>query len=113
MPECSVCTCMLVCVSLHFFAYETAGAASTRHSLRPLVFWGRNEMQASGELSREMVNACLSTSLSQLGTIRNKSLLQLISNQAFDRRFDVAEPAAKPPPMNQPHQTAKSPVPAS
>src|SRR5258708_4747970 len=38
MPDCSDCTCMLVCVSSHIFAHETAGAASTRHSLRPLHF---------------------------------------------------------------------------
>jgi hypothetical protein len=36
MPACSGCTCMLVCASLALFAHETAGAASTRHSLRPL-----------------------------------------------------------------------------
>ena len=36
MPECSDCTCMLVCVSSHKFAHETAGAARTRHSLLPL-----------------------------------------------------------------------------
>jgi hypothetical protein len=36
MPECSDCTCMLVCVSLRTFAHETAGAACTRHSLLPL-----------------------------------------------------------------------------
>src|SRR5689334_13931277 len=36
MPECSGCTCMLVCASLPLIAHETAGAASTRHSLLPL-----------------------------------------------------------------------------
>jgi hypothetical protein len=36
MPECSDCTCMLVCASTLSLARETAGAASTRHSLRPL-----------------------------------------------------------------------------
>ena len=36
MPECSGCTCMLVCASLYTIAHETAGAASTRHSLLPL-----------------------------------------------------------------------------
>jgi hypothetical protein len=35
MPACSDCTCMLVCVSFMHFAHETAGAASTRRSLRP------------------------------------------------------------------------------
>jgi hypothetical protein len=42
MPECSVCTCMLVCVFRASFAHETAGAASTRHSLRPLIFWAND-----------------------------------------------------------------------
>ena len=37
MPDCSDCTCMLVCVFLTTLARETAGAASTRHSLLPLV----------------------------------------------------------------------------
>jgi hypothetical protein len=36
MPECSGCTCMLVCASHSTLAHETAGAASTRHSLLPL-----------------------------------------------------------------------------
>src|SRR6185295_15855052 len=36
MPECSGCTSMLVCVLFALFAHETAGAASTRHSLLPL-----------------------------------------------------------------------------
>ena len=40
MPECSDCTCMLVYASSHNFAHETAGAASTRHSLRPLFSLG-------------------------------------------------------------------------
>ena len=35
MPACSGCTCMLVCASLTLIAHETAGAASTRHSLLP------------------------------------------------------------------------------
>jgi len=36
MPECSGCTCMLVCVFYVQFAHEIAGAACTRCSLRPL-----------------------------------------------------------------------------
>jgi hypothetical protein len=35
MPACSGCTCMLVCASYAYIA-QTAGAASTRHSLLPL-----------------------------------------------------------------------------
>ena len=52
MPECSDCTCMLVCALLRTFAHETAGAASTRHSLRPL-FFGRVILQTSGASRRE------------------------------------------------------------
>ena len=37
MPECSGCTCMLVCALSAIFAHETAGAASTRHSLHPPI----------------------------------------------------------------------------
>ena len=37
MPACLGCTCMLVCTSLTNIAHETVGAASTRHSLHPLV----------------------------------------------------------------------------
>ena len=37
----SGCTCMLVCAFLCAIAHETAGAARTRHSLRPLFLEGR------------------------------------------------------------------------
>src|ERR1700733_11334220 len=36
-PDCLRRTCMLVCVFLHHPARETAGAARTRSSLRPLI----------------------------------------------------------------------------
>ena len=52
MPECSSCTCMLVCVFFALIAHETAGAASTRHSLRPLLD-GRMILQSSGMAPRE------------------------------------------------------------
>jgi hypothetical protein len=42
MPGCSDCTCMLVCACYCFFARETAGAASTRRSLRPLFSRAKN-----------------------------------------------------------------------
>ena len=35
-PGCSACTCMLVCALSCAHAHETAGAARTRSSLRPL-----------------------------------------------------------------------------
>ena len=57
MPECSDCTCMLVCALLAHFAHETAGAASTRHSLRPL-FFGRNDWQSPGETRCGNVKVC-------------------------------------------------------
>src|ERR1700733_12614478 len=45
---------MLVCVFAKcIFAHETAGAARTRSSLRPLFFWGRMNLQTSGECCRE------------------------------------------------------------
>jgi hypothetical protein len=56
MSECSVCTCMLVCVFCTLFAHETAGAASTRHSLRPLNS-GRMILQTSGA-SRRGIAEC-------------------------------------------------------
>jgi hypothetical protein len=60
MPGCSDCTCMLVCVSSHNFAHETAGAASTRRSLRPLLD-GRNDLQSSGETRRGNADLYLGT----------------------------------------------------
>jgi hypothetical protein len=51
MPECSGCTCMLVCASTPSLAHETAGAASTRHSLLPLR--RDNVMKTSGAMRRE------------------------------------------------------------
>jgi hypothetical protein len=45
---------MLVCVFLHKFAHETAGAARTRLSLRPLVFEGDKVFAKLGQtVSRE------------------------------------------------------------
>jgi hypothetical protein len=58
MPECSDCTCMLVCASYVHFAHETAGAARTRHSLRPLAC-GRNDLQSPGETRRGNAEVCL------------------------------------------------------
>ena len=39
-------------------AHETAGAACTRLSLRPLSVRGRNEQQSSGESCRENAEMC-------------------------------------------------------
>jgi hypothetical protein len=59
MPACPGCTCMLVCASSTTIAHETAGAASTRHSLLPL--FGGDKVQAlqdSDSLSRENAKPC-------------------------------------------------------
>jgi hypothetical protein len=57
MPECSGCTCMLVCASHSIIAHETAGAASTRHSLLPL-FRGKGIRASLGRvMRRENANA--------------------------------------------------------
>jgi hypothetical protein len=42
---------------LLFFARETAGAASTRRSLRPLLL-GRNDLQGPGERCRGNAEVC-------------------------------------------------------
>src|SRR3954453_9211521 len=44
---------MLVCVCFVHLAHETAGAARTRSSLRPPIFWGRHAWQTSGASRRE------------------------------------------------------------
>jgi hypothetical protein len=43
---------------LLFFARETAGAASTRRSLRPLFFGGRNDLQSPGGMRRGKAEVC-------------------------------------------------------
>jgi hypothetical protein len=53
MPGCSDCTCMLVCVLLRIIAHETAGAASTRHSLRPLISEGHDFANLGRKAPRE------------------------------------------------------------
>ena len=60
MPACPGCTCMLVCASHPLIAHETAGAASTRHSLLPLR---RDKVHASlGRKSRrEKARSCQRT----------------------------------------------------
>jgi hypothetical protein len=55
--ECSACTCMLVCAFDTTFAHETAGAASIRRSLRPLLF-GRNDWQSPGGRRRGNAEVC-------------------------------------------------------
>ena len=50
-----------VCSCAHFLvhiAHETAGAARTRSSLRPLFSGGPTTMQASGDQRREIANVC-------------------------------------------------------
>jgi hypothetical protein len=50
---------MLMCVSLSTLAHETAGAARTRLSLRPLFKKRANEMQGSDKSCRENAKCCL------------------------------------------------------
>src|SRR5882757_4586680 len=49
---------MLVCAILSTLARETAGAACTRLSLRPLFKRGRNDKQNSGKSCRENEAVC-------------------------------------------------------
>src|SRR5713226_7984663 len=48
----------LVCLNLNF-AREAAGAAGTRHSLRPLFSWANGFVKSSGASRRESVGLCL------------------------------------------------------
>src|SRR5260370_6184346 len=78
MPECSDCTCMLVCVSSHNFAHETAGAARTRLSLRPLLF-GAAFLASLGRIAprgRGVVSTTMATSL-RGAKRRRQSILSL------------------------------------
>src|SRR3954468_15940427 len=57
-PECSscpVCSCALLFAQI---ARETAGAASTRSSLRPLFRRGQTKMQNLGRTRREIAKLC-------------------------------------------------------
>src|SRR5215204_4624168 len=59
-PECSrcpVCSCVVLFAQI---ARETAGAASTRSSLRPLFRRGQTKVQTSGDQRREIAKACFS-----------------------------------------------------
>jgi hypothetical protein len=47
---------MLVCAKVHILAHETAGAARTRHSLRPLFREGNEFGNSSGKPCREIVD---------------------------------------------------------
>src|SRR5258707_11390451 len=51
-----VCSCAHLFVH---FAHETAGAARTRLSLRPLYFGGQRSCKASGVSRREIMEPCL------------------------------------------------------
>src|SRR5215207_1563811 len=53
-PECSRCPVCSCAVLFAQIARETAGAASTRSSLRPLSSGGQTKMQTSGGMRREI-----------------------------------------------------------
>src|SRR6266516_7750090 len=57
-PECSRCPVCSCAVLFAQIARETAGAASTRSSLRPLISKRANEMQTSGDQRRESSKLC-------------------------------------------------------
>src|ERR1700686_1198071 len=61
---------MLVCAFLHNFARETAGAARTRLSLRPLFEVGGKKQQTPGETRRGIAKVWLN-SCSPDGAQRN------------------------------------------
>jgi hypothetical protein len=51
----------LVCFVSHI-AREAMGAAGTRHSPRPLFFWGEGSMHNSGDRRRGNAETCLKVS---------------------------------------------------
>ena len=53
--RCPVCSCA---PNVQFLAHETAGAARTRHSLRPLFGEGQRICKSSGKTCRENANVC-------------------------------------------------------
>jgi hypothetical protein len=50
---------VIALVCFFYFAREAAGAASTRHSLRPLLFGGQRFPHTSGAWRRENAVGCL------------------------------------------------------
>src|SRR6266516_7020986 len=79
MPECSGCTCMLVCAFTPSLAHETAGAASTRHSLLPLSLGGKEFQQTSGAARRENAGLCRKC-LHVIASEAKQSILSLCRN---------------------------------
>src|SRR5439155_11782675 len=57
-PECSRCPVCSCAVLFAQIARETAGAASTRSSLRPLFSRRATKMQTSDAMRREIAKAC-------------------------------------------------------
>src|SRR5436309_13384699 len=57
-PECSRCPVCSCAVLFAQIARETAGAASTRSSLRPLIEERANEMKTAGTSDREIATSC-------------------------------------------------------
>ena len=85
-PECSrcpVCSCALLFAQI---ARETAGAASTRSSLRPLFRRGQTKMQTSGDQRREIA-ASHSTVIAREGgrsSIPETAVIESISRGVLD-----------------------------
>jgi len=91
MPACLGCTCMLVCTSLTNIAHETAGAASTRHSLLPLI-WETSHASLGRRASRdrETVSTVIASeakqSISRLAETWIASSLSLLAMTGIARR---------------------------
>ena len=61
MPECSDCTCMLVCALLAHFCTRDRGCS--KHPAFPAPsFFGRNDLQSPGETRRGKVKVCVQPS---------------------------------------------------
>ena len=86
MPECSSCTCMLVCVFFALIAHETAGAASTRHSLRPLLL-GEMICKTSGAMRREIAETHSVVIVRGRSSIPEAAVIEPISRGVLDTRL--------------------------
>jgi hypothetical protein len=58
MPECSDCTCMLVCVFYTHYCTRDRGCSVHPAFPAPSIFEGQGSRNASGALSREIAESC-------------------------------------------------------
>src|ERR1700704_6822867 len=101
---------MLVCVFLCMFAHETAGAARTRLSLRPLSFWRDKRNASLGRLkprdretvsirhceerSDEAIHLSPSCTMDCFAYARN-DVERIVSHRQRDRIFHLAQRKAR------------------